>query len=181
MKPKKIIFVVPGLILSLILIFTQHSFAAPITASTSLTIVNVTVIEGNNFSDSPNWGGAWPSSPDATINPTGLEVYLYGVNLESHSISWQTNPGYTPYFKFPDGVNSILSTVWSTDQGKTFKRISWDYLGPTTHAKELDEGMPNCWVGTYIQTVNGLNGELRSNLYFTEYPTGTTNCWGTVL
>ena len=158
------------------------AIAEPLTASTSLTIVHLTKATPQDIS---RYTGAWPEDYDDLIDPDKeeQEVYISSVNFGS-SLSWATIPTATPYSSWPNGINSILTAVWSKDGGKTFELLSWDYLGPYTSQKHI-EGMPDCWMGTMVSTLCGqkageCNGEYRSNLYFTEYPSGNANCWGTV-
>ncbi len=159
--------------------------AASLTASTSATVVNVTEFPFNSI-DITQWSGPWPSDPDVVIPaPDGQEVYLNNVHFTATHMSWETTPYYTPYPSFGNGVNSMVAAVWSKDKGKTFKLGSWDYLSPTSHAKGIEGGMPDCWMGTLVHSIcdrkaGECNGRNRSNLYFTEYPTGNTSCWGTV-
>jgi len=164
--------------------------AAPLTASTSLTIVNVTWFPFSSV-DITRWGGAWPTSPDATLtstgkpNPSGKELYLNEVFLTRHSIWWDPIPRPTPYTPFGNGINSMICAVWSDDGGKTFGLGSWDYLAPTTDGKVTEQGMPNCWMGTIVHTLcdrkpGECNGRYRSNLIFEEWPSGNTSCWGIV-
>ena len=166
-------------------IVTQGVTAASITASTSATVVHVTEYPFNSI-DITQWSGPWPNDPDVIIPaPGGQEVYLNKVYFTSHTMSWDTTPSYTPYPSFPNTVNSMVAAVWSTDKGKTFKLGSWDYLGPTTHAKGIENGMPDCWMGTMVHSIcdrkaGECNGRNRSNLYFTEFPSGNASCWGTV-
>ncbi|GAB4332544.1 MAG: hypothetical protein Kow0089_00470 [Desulfobulbaceae bacterium] len=163
------------------------SFGATLTASTSLTVVNVTKFPSSY--DITHWTGYWPNSPDDTLTSAGApgvsgkEVYLDDVHFTSHHMSWMTTPYATPYTPFPNTVNSMICAVWSDDGGKTFSLQSWDYLQRTTHGKGTEGGMPNCWMGTMVHSLcdrkpGECNGRYRSNLYFSEWPTGNTNCWG---
>ena len=82
-------------------------------------------------------------------------------------------------------MTGMLAAVWSKDGGKTFTLGSWDYLRATAHGKGIDAGMPDCWMGTMVHSIcdrkpDECNGRNRSNLYFTEYPTGNSACWGSV-
>ena len=160
------------------------SIAQTLKASTSLTVVNVTELPFNSVNIT-KWPGAWPNDPNDLINPQSQEVYLYNVHFTRDHMSWSTLPVNTPYPTFPNTVNSMVAAVWSTNGGKTFKLGSWDYLAKNTHAKGIHAGMPNCWMGTLVHSVcdrkaGECNGRNKSNLYFTEYPSGNTNCWGSL-
>ncbi len=172
---------VAGALLCILSFSVATASAEKLSASTVLTIVHLTSAQPNDISFYP---GAWPSSKNATLQPTGMEVYLHNVVFGSHMLSWNTTPRPTPYPSFGNGINSILTAVWSKDGGHTFSLLSWDYLGPTTSYKHLRDGMPDCWMGTMISTLcdqkpGECNGRYRSNLYFTEYPQGAS-CWGTM-
>lgn len=158
-----------------------------LTASTSLTIVNVTQFL-HSSADITTWP-AYPQTPVAPKTavdiggPTGQELYIYKVDFYPHQMEWFTYPSPTPYGRFPNGLSSMVAAVWSQDGGKTFKLQSWDYLRPTTGGKGLEEGMPNCWMGTIVHALcdrkaGECNGRNRSNLMFEEYPSGATGCWG---
>jgi len=154
-----------------------------LTDSTSLMVVNVT--EFVRSPDITRWEGAWPSSPNATIIPSGMEVYLNSVTITPTRLAWESIPYKYPYPPFPNTIAAMIAAVWSTDGGKTFKLQPWDYLTNTRHDKGLEEGMPNCWMGTMVHSLcdrkaGECNGRYRTNLYFTEYPTGNVNCWGSV-
>lgn len=160
------------------------SVAQTLTASTSLTVVNVTEFPFNSV-DITRWPGAWPNDPNDLINPGYREVYLYNVHFTGDHMSWNTSPYLTPYPIFGNTVNSMVAAVWSLDGGRTFKLGSWDYLATSTHAKGIHAGMPNCWMGTLVHSVcdrkaGECNGRYKSNLYFTEYPSTNTSCWGTL-
>ncbi len=165
--------------------FISVATAATLTASTSATVVNVTEFPFNSV-DITQWSGSWPSDPDVVSPaPGGQEAYLNNVHFTATHMSWETTPYYTPYPPFGNGVNSMVAAVWSTDKGKTFKLGSWDYLASSTHAKHIGGGMPDCWMGTIVHSIcdrkaGECNGRNRSNLYFTEYPSGNASCWGTV-
>lgn len=153
--------------------------AASLSASTSLTVVHLTKAKPQDISTYP---GSWPRTHDEThLSPTGQEVYISNVHFNRNSVSWSTIPRSTPYPKWPNGVNSIVTAVWSKDQGKTFQLQSWDYLGPHTSGKHI-VGSPDCWMGTMVSSLCGqkageCNGENRSNLFFSVYPSGA-GCWG---
>lgn len=174
-----------GVILFVSCMVATASFAATLTASTSLTVVQVTDFRSGTASTVPSWGGDWPNDPTDLITPESQEVYLYDVYFSSHHMSWSTLPGVTPYPTFPNTVNSMIAAVWSINGGKSYIMQSWDYLASITHAKGIEAGMPNCWMGTMVHSVcdrkaGECNGRNKSNLYFTEFPSGTTTCWGTV-
>ena len=182
-KSVKQYFLLAGMAVLVSCVGVTVSTAATLTDSTSVTVVNVTQFPQSY--DITRWGGAWPSSPAAAIKPSGQEMYLNNVNFGTHNIAWNTTPYLTPYRPFPNTVNSMIAAVWSTDGGKTFKLQSWDYLVSRTHGKGLEHGMPNCWMGTMVHAIcdrkpGECNGRYRSNLYFTEYPTGNTSCWGSL-
>lgn len=187
MKDFKILpmYILVTCVMLLSCIVPQGASAAPITASTSATVVNVTEFPFNSI-DITQWAGPWPNDPDHVIPaPGGQEVYLNNVHFTATHMSWETTPFYTPYPTFPNTVNSMVAAVWSTDKGKTFKLGSWDYLSASTHAKGIEGGMPDCWMGTMVHSIcdrkaGECNGRNRSNLYFTEYPSGNASCWGTV-
>lgn len=190
MRNIKRFIIVSVMVVSMVSILVQGAFAASLTASTSLTIVNVTQLMPYSV-DITKWEGAWPSNPDATLDPrqmkANFEVYLNNVYLTSNTISWQTTPKYTPYIPFANGINAITAVVWSEDRGKTFKLASWDYLNPDTTFKVADDGFRDCWTGTMVHTIcdrapnpAACNDRKRSNLNFTEYPTGAHGCWGTI-
>ncbi len=165
-------------------VVVEGAAAATLTDSTSLTVVNVTALEFNSI-DITQWEGDWPNDPTDLIKPESQEVYLNNVHFEPTHQSWNTTPYYTPYPTFPNTVNSMVAAVWSVDGGKTFKLGSWDYLAASTHAKGIEGGMPNCWMGTMVHSIcdrkaGECNGRNKSNLYFTEYPSGNTACWGTL-
>lgn len=165
--------------------FATNTIAASLTASTSLTIVNVTEFRHGTATTIPGWGGDWPNDPTDLIVPGAQEVYLNNVHFDSHHMSWNTTPTNTPYPTFPNTVNSMIAAVWSVNGGQSYIFQSWDYLATTTHAKGIEGGMPSCWMGTMVHSVcdrkaGECNGRNKSNLYFTEYPSGNTNCWGTV-
>jgi len=166
----------------------EVSIAATLTASTSLTVVNVTEFLANS-NDITQWGGAWPQPPVAPktpadiVGPVDQELYIRKVDFYPHTMEWFTTPYPTPYRPFPNGVTSLVCAVWSMDGGKTFKLQSWDYLVSTTKVKSLEAGMPNCWMGTIVHAIcdrkaGECNGRNRSNLIFEEYPSGSTGCWG---
>lgn len=166
--------------------FVAGAMAASLTASTSLTVVNVTSFRG---ADITRWGGAWPNSPD-TLKPQEQEAYINKVDFYPTTIEWYlksaSGVGVAPYPPFANGVSSLLCAVWSEDNGKTFQLKSWDYLAPATHVKRMENGMPNCWMGTIVHSVcdrsgGECNGRNRTNLYFEEYPSGSTNCWGSAV
>jgi hypothetical protein len=157
--------------------------ANTLTASTSLTIVHATEFPFNTAQQTITYGGDWPVTP-TTEGPTGQEVYLNNVYFGSN-ISWTTTPNTTPYPVYPNTINSMIGAVWSTNGGQTFKVGSWDYLRNHTYFKGLHDGMPDCWMGTFVHTVcdrkaGECNGRNKSNVYFTEYPSGNNTCWGTV-
>jgi hypothetical protein len=159
--------------------------AASLTASTSLTVVNVTEFRHGTADTVPSWEGDWPNDPTDVITPESQEVYLNNVDFTSHHMSWATTPFVTPYPVFPNTVNSMVVAVWSENGGQSYIMQSWDYLANTTHAKGIEAGMPNCWMGTMVHSVcdrkaGECNGRNKSNLYFTEFPSGEANCWGTV-
>ncbi len=167
------------------------STAGTLTASTSLTVVHVT--EFLHYSaDITKWGGAWPQPPVAPntaadiVPPVSQEVYLSKVDFYPHTIEWFPTPRPTPYPRFGNGVSSMIAAVWSKDGGKTFKLQSWDYLSPATNVKGLEEGMPDCWMGTIIHSIcdrkaGECNGRNRTNLMFEEFPSGSTGCWGSAV
>ncbi len=164
-------------------VVAKDLIAAALTASTSLTVVHVTEFRVGS-ADVTRWGGDWPNDPDDLINPEGQEVYLNNVFFTATEMSWKTTPYRLPYPVFPNAMTGMVAAVWSTDGGKTFKLQSWDYLRNTAHAKGIDAGMPDCWMGTMVHSIcdrkaGECNGRNRSNLYFTEYPSGNTSCWGT--
>jgi hypothetical protein len=164
-------------------VLPSSSIAATLTDSTSLTVVNVTEFPSSH--DITKWGGHWPSSPSATKIPTGSELYLYDVKFTPTKVSWNSNPYIYPYTPFPNTITAMIAAVWSMDGGKTFKLQSWDYLTNGRHDKGTEHGMPNCWMGTMAHSLcdrkaGECNGRYRSNLYFTEYPTGAAACWGTI-
>lgn len=182
-------------VLSAVLLLTAagvgSSVAETLTASTSLTVVNVTEFLYGSV-DVTQWPGAWPQPPVAPEtaadigNPVSQEVYLNNVYFTSHSMAWATFPQATPYPPFYNGINSMISAVFSLDGGKTFKLQSWDYLIPTSNGKGLEEGMPNCWMGTMVHTLcdrkpGECNGRYRSNLIFEEFTSGSTGCWGSAV
>ncbi|MBU0663071.1 MAG: hypothetical protein KJ990_00860 [Proteobacteria bacterium] len=183
-------FTILGTVLLLTSGFVDVSQAG-LTASTSLTVVHVTdFLHGS--ADITTWGGAWPQppvTPDTATDlgsPQGQEVYLNDVFFTTHSIKWNTYPYRTPYPPFPNGLSSMICAVWSLDGGKTFKLQSWDYLTPTRHDKGLEEGMPNCWMGSIVHSLcdrkaDECNGRNRTNLYFSEFPSGSTGCWGSAV
>lgn len=184
MKRIKRIFIISAMVLSTVSVLGQGAFAASLKASTSLTIVNVTDFQANSV-DITKWDGDWPRTPDA-VAPTGLEVYLNQVYFTQFTLRWNTVPYLTPYVPFANGINSIVAAVWSNDQGKTFKLISWDFLVPDTHFKVAEEGMHDCWMGTLVHSICDrspaeCNDRKRSNLYFTEYPSGTVGCWASAI
>jgi hypothetical protein len=160
--------------------------AASLTASTSLTIVHVTDYQSAGSSAVPGYTNDWPTSPDHTTPvPSGREMSLRNVYFTSHSMDWTTIPSTFPYGTFGNGLNAMVAAVWSKDGGKTFKMLSWDYLRPTTKGKGTEKGMPDCWMGTMIHTIcdrkaGECNGRYRSNLFFTEWPSGAAGCWGTL-
>jgi len=162
----------------------KNSTAAALTASTSLTVVHVTEFRVGS-ADVTRWEGAWPNDPDDLINPESQEVYLNNVHFTATHMSWETTSYRLPYPVFPNAMTGMVAAVWSTDGGRTFKLQSWDYLRSTAHAKGIDAGMPDCWMGTMVHSIcdrkaDECNGRNRSNLYFTEYPSGNTSCWGTL-
>lgn len=131
------------------------------------------------------WAGDWPNDPDDLITPEGQEVYLNNVFFTPTEISWDTNPYELPYPVFPNAMTGMIAAVWSQDNGRTFTLGSWDYLRSTAHFKGIDAGMPDCWMGTMVHSicdrkVDECNGRNKSNLFFTEYPSGNTTCWGTL-
>ena len=177
---KHVIVLSTALILSCIA--TKSSIATTHTASTSLTVVHVTEWAFNSV-DITRWGGAWPNDPDDLIIPEGQEVYLNNVQFIKPHISWKTTPYRLPYPVFPNAMTGMIAAVWSKDKGKTFTLGSWDYLRATAHSKGIDAGMPDCWMGTMVHSLcdrkaGECNGRNRSNLYFTEYPSGNSSCWG---
>ena len=170
------------------------SVAATLTDSTSLTIVHVTsYLNSRTPASITTWKGAWPNSylvsPEKVTYPpvSGTERLVYlTASMTAHNLGWTTIPSYTPYPRFPNGLNSMICNVYSFDKGKTFELGSWDYLAPTSSGKGLEEGMPDCWIGTmvhsYCEFEGGLcNGRYKSNLYFSEYPATATNCWGSAM
>lgn len=182
-------------VLSAVLLLTsgvvEGSVAGTLTASTSLTVVHVTEFLAGSV-DITQWVGAWPQPPVAPktaadiVSPVLQEVYLNDVYFTSHSMAWATYPSATPYPPFSNGINSMICAVWSTDGGKTFKLQSWDYLIPTSKGKGLEEGMPNCWMGTMVHSLcdrkaGECNGRNRSNLIFEEFTSGSTGCWGSAV
>ena len=175
-----------GIMLFVSCVVATTSFAATtLSASTSLTVVHVTDFRAGTAATVPTWEGDWPNDPTDVITPGSQEVYLHNVHFSSHHMSWSTTPTVTPYRSFPNTVNSMIAAVWSINGGKSFIMQSWDYLAKTTHAKGIEAGMPNCWMGTMVHSVcdrkaNECNGRNKSNLYFTEFPSGSTTCWGTV-
>jgi hypothetical protein len=141
-------------------------------AKTTLTIVNVT--EFIRSGDVTRWGGSWPSSPD-TLAPSAQELYISSAVYGANHLGWITTPSVIPYPPFPNKLNSLLAAVWSLDGGKTFKLQSWDYLAPSSNAKDLAEGMPTNKIGTMIHSIcdrkdGECNGRNRSNLIFSDYP-----------
>jgi len=159
--------------------------AATLTASTSLTVVNITEFRHGTASTITTWEGDWPNDPIDVIVPGAQEVYLNNVHFTSHHMSWSTTPYITPYPVFPNTVNSMVAAVWSENNGASYIMQSWDYLASNTHAKGIEGGMPNCWMGTMVHSVcdrkpGECNGRNKSNLYFTEFPSDNTTCWGTV-
>ncbi len=155
----------------------QIANAAPLSTSTNLTIVHLTSAKPNDIS---TYAGHWPTTPDASY-PTGSELYISHVGFTSGHVGWNTVPGKTPYGTWSNGINSILTAVWSKDGGRTFQLLSWDYLGPYTHGKHV-AGMPDCFMGTMISTLcdqkaGECNGRARSNLFFATYTDGAA-CWG---
>lgn len=173
-----------GMALLVACVVVKSSMAATLTASTSLTVVHVTAFAFNSV-DITQWGGDWPNDPEDLLNPEGQEVYLNNVNFTPTSMSWETIPYQLPYPVFPNFMTGMIAAVWSDDNGKTFTLGSWDYLRATAHAKGIDGGMPDCWMGTMVHSicdrkVDECNGRNKSNLYFTEYPSGNSSCWGTL-
>ncbi|MFH2122649.1 MAG: hypothetical protein ABIJ50_04110 [Pseudomonadota bacterium] len=183
----KNIFIVPILLLaSLMLPLAQDALA--ISASTSLTIVNVTQYLGPlGYNGRETWDGDWPSSPDVTsTTPSGEEVYLDKAFFTAHSMGWTTTPYNYPYRLFPSGLNAVICNVWSTNKGQTFTMGSWDYLLPSVHYVHLEESMPDCWMGIMVHSYcdfvgTNCNGRKKTNLYFTENPSGATGCWGSAI
>jgi len=182
-------------VLSAVLLLTsgvvEGSVAGTLTASTSLTVVNVTEFPAGSV-DITKWVGAWPQPPVAPktaadiVTPVLQEVYMSKVDFYLNKMEWFVYPSPTPYPRFSNGINSMICAVWSTDGGKTFKLQSWDYLIPTSRGKGLEEGMPNCWMGTMVHSLcdrkaGECNGRNRSNLLFEEFPSGTTSCWGSAV
>lgn len=162
----------------------KGSIAIALTASTSLTVVHVTEFAFNS-ADTRQWGGDWPNDPDDLITPEGQEVYLNNVHFSETHMSWETTPYRLPYTVFPNAMTGMIAAVWSKDKGKTFTLGSWDYLRTTAHAKGIEAGMPDCWMGTMVHSIcdrkaGECNGRNRSNLYFTEYPSGNISCWGSL-
>lgn len=182
MKNKIKIYFSLALLVSCVVV--EGAAAKTLTASTSLTVVNVTALAFNSV-DITKWEGDWPNDSNDVITPVRQEVYLHDVHFSSTHMSWETTPSYTPYPTFPNTVNSMIAAVWSTDKGKTFTLGSWDYLAASTDAKGIEGGMPNCWMGTLVHSIcdrkaGECNGRNKSNLYFTEYPYGNTACWGSM-
>jgi hypothetical protein len=181
MKKKIIVFSMTLLALTVIV---KGAIATTLTASTSLTVVHVTKWAFNSV-DVTQWAGAWPNDPDDLMTPEGQEIYLNNVQFSSTHMSWETTPYRLPYPVFPNAMTGMVAAIWSEDNGKTFTFGSWDYLRNTAHAKGIEAGMPDCWMGTMVHSlcdrkVGECNGRNRSNLYFTEYPSGNSTCWGTL-
>jgi len=174
------------IVLTAILIFSfvPEVFSEPITASTSLTVVNAVQFNHGSVPSTITWGSDWPGSSDAKLLPEEMEVYLSDVHFNTRTMYWTTTPAVTPYKPFPNTINSMIVAVWSLNKGRTFIFQSWDYLAANSSGKGIEKGMPDCWMGTMIHSlcdrkVDECNGRHRSNLYFTEFPTGNNNCWGT--
>jgi hypothetical protein len=173
------------LIAACVLVVTASFASAALTASTSMTIVHVTNYMNGTVPSMSTWEGDWPNDSTDQLNPGYREVYLYNVHFDTHHMSWSTIPAVTPYPVFPNTISSMIAAVWSKDRGKSFVMLSWDYLASTTRTRNLEGGMPDCWMGTMIHSVcdrkaGECNGRYKSNLNFTEYPSGNTSCWGTV-
>ena len=119
-----------------------------------------------------------------------MEVYINNVKYTKRSINWSTNPRVIPYPLFTETIgqnifNSLISAIYSIDEGKTFALHTWDYLLATTSGKTNTSSdppeMPDCWMGAMIHSICGsyrkldeCNGRFRSNVFFSEYPTGET-------
>lgn len=163
-----------------------NAASATLTAATSLTIVHVTSYLNQRTPPSiTTWEGDWPQSPDAQyLAPNGYEMYVLNPTMTHHSINWQTIPSYTPYPLFPNGLNSMICNVYVNSPSRTTYELgSWDYLAPYAKGKGLEEGMPDCWMGTMVHSycefeAGKCNGRYKSNLMFSVYPTGNTSCWG---
>lgn len=179
---KKIIVFGAALIMSCVI--AKASIATTLTASTSLTIVHVTEFAFGSV-DITQWEGDWPNDPDDLITPEGQEIYLNNVQFVLPQISWKTTPYRLPYPVFPNAMTGMVAAIWSKDRGKSFTLGSWDYLRATAHSKGIDAGMPDCWMGTLVHSLcdrkaGECNGRNKSNLYFTEYPSGNNSCWGSL-
>jgi len=163
-------------------VWAEGAMATALTASTSLTVVHVTEFVFNSV-DITQWEGDLPNDPDDLLIPENQEVYLNNVYFTTSYMSWETLPYKLPYPVFSNGMAGMVAAVWSKDNGKTFTLGSWDYLRETAHAKGIDAGMPDCWMGTMVHSicdrkVGECNGRNKSNLYFSEYPSGNSSCWG---
>lgn len=162
----------------------EGAMATALTASTSLTVVHVTELAFNSV-DITRWEGDWPNDPNDLLIPESQEVYLNNVYFTPTHMSWETTPYTLPYPVFPNTMTGMVAAVWSKDKGKTYTLGSWDYLRNTAHSKGIEAGMPDCWMGTLVHSicdrkVGECNGRNKSNLYFTEYPSGNNSCWGTL-
>ena len=204
----------------------QGEAEAALSASTSMTIVNVagqtyggriTSVDVTQWSIEKDTGiktGNWPSKP-GLVPPTGVpkfsspekvtdiklptgkvelgslwyEVYLYDAHLSGHGQEWLTIPNVTPWAGFPEagGLNSMISNVYSVDEGETFWVHSWDYLAPDSSSKGGEGKWDDCFIGTMVHSFcefssTDCNGRYRTNLYFavcdncTKVP--VADCWG---
>jgi hypothetical protein len=184
---------VVGLICT-ILLFTIPGplFAAPLTATTTLTVVNVTrnqygsVITGE---DVTKWS-SWPyTGRDGKAhlqlkNPddfAGDSVRMDDAKVDRHIITWDSEPFVYPWrVLVSPSLNAMICSVFSEDDGKTFTLISWDYLTSSSHYIHLETPFPDhhVWIGTMVHSFCGFegytsdkcNGTYRTNLMFEAYP-----------
>ena len=188
MQKFKLSFVVASMV-TLFGVVTINSAVAEISAETSLTVMNVTENKlAGGASDLTTWP-TWPTGPDHALapdsngdlklDPNGKGLYLNKVSISAHYMSWNTTPYFTPYRQAANGLNSYIAAVWSVDEGRTFKAISWDYLAPTSHSKGLHTLASDCWVGVIVHSFHDYSHN-RSNVFFTEAPEANPDdiCWG---
>ena len=132
-------------LLIIILLISSPTYAETLTATTSLTILNVT-----------SWKA--PLQGDKYIADFPVTAKITNVTITYNRLSWV----------WQNGVEGLIWAFYSEDEGKTYKGWGWDYVTPN-HTIKVLEGYPRGWVGTAAATCVPCKGyKARSNVYFTE-------------
>ncbi len=141
----KDVFTCLSLMMLALLLFASLSHGAPLQASTSLTVLNIT-----------SWKAPHPNDRKFATFP--VKSKLWGVKITKTKLSWKCLPSFS----------GLLWEFYTEDNGKTYQAWAWDYVRPSVPWKPLHNGYAKGWIGTAVGSCNDCEGyPQRSTIYFT--------------